>query len=509
MMMEKEIAYTKSMNPEHIKTLGQYFTNPAIAKFMCQWACENAKTMLDPAVGNSIFLKYASETKPDCSLFGYEIDGKILDYFGNPYSAHLENDDYLLNGWDNHYDAIVCNPPYNRFQSVSNRAVILDNIHAHTGFQYSSYSNLYILFLIKSIYQMSDNGRLAYIVPTEFLNSKYGVSIKQLILDRRLLRAIINFQNDSDIFFNTTTTCCVLLLDKEKKDAIRFFNLTSIEQLGSSLELLYKNSEHISVRYSKICAEEKWRGYLFHEERIAYRNICKVSHFCSVSRGIATGANNFYCFHKGRIARHNIDEKFFSKCICRSTDVKTTVFTSADFDELSRQNKTVYLLNIKEKISGGLVEYIKAGEANGINKKYLPAGRKPWYSMEQKIPAPIWVSSAYREKIKFIRNLADINTLTTFHSVYINKGFEAYTDLIFCYFLTPVAQRILRDNRKELGNGLEKFQPNDLNSAYMLDVTCLSETDLRKVLEIYHSIQSNIAESDVQTLDGIFKKYLL
>ena len=148
---------------------------------MCAWACKDAHSMLDPAVGNSVFLKFARKYNAECKLTGYEIDSKILEYFGNPTNADIINADYLLNGWEEKYDAIVCNPPYNRFQAISNRSEILNAICLHTGVKYSGYTNLYILFLLKSIHQLSDRGRLAYIVPSEFMNSKYGTAIKELL----------------------------------------------------------------------------------------------------------------------------------------------------------------------------------------------------------------------------------------------------------------------------------------------------------------------------------------
>ena len=153
-------------------------------------------------------------------------------------------------------------------------------------------------------------------------------------------------------------------------------------------------------------------------------------------------------------------------------------------------------------------KYIKHGEEEGVNKKYLPAGRTPWYSMEQKKPAPIWVSSACRDKIKFVRNIMGIKALTTFHSIYVREEYEKYTDLIFCYFLTPIAQTILRENRKKLGNGLEKFQPNDLNSALMLDVTLITPEDCERIMDIYHSLTTTITDAELDMLNGIFLKYL-
>ena len=506
--MNKEIAYTKKIASEHIKSFGQYFTMPSVASFMCQWTCENAETMLDPAVGNSIFLSSARDLYPHCSLTGYEIDTTILDYFGNPADATLFHADYLLNDWDTKYDAIVCNPPYNRFQAVANRNEIIDTIYSHTGIKYSSYTNLYILFLIKSIYQMAEHGRLAYIIPTEFLNSQYGTAIKKKLIEEHLLTAVINFKNDKELFFNATTTCCILLLDHTPKEQILFYTLDSVSELDN-LTIGSISSNCLSVDYSSIDPEEKWRTYLNQEESTQYNNLVDLAVFCKIARGIATGANDFFCMSRSKIEKLCIPPAVLTKCICKSADVKSPVFTEKDFLDLVQKDKTVYLLDIHEGEETGLEDYIAAGEANAVNKKYLLSCRTPWYSMEQKPIAPIWVSQASRDGLKFVRNLANVNSLTTFHSVYVNEPYEKDTDIIFCYFLTPIAQKIIRENRKELGNGLEKFQPGDLKTAKMLDITLLSAEDYARIESIYHNMVKNFQTSQIEELNEIFRSYLM
>ena len=507
LLRSKEISYTKSVPPQHIKSYGQYFTDHSAANFMCSWACKAAGSMLDPAVGNSIFLSCTKRVNPSCSLNGYEIDETILSFFGDPTGAGIKNEDYLLNGWDEKYDAIVCNPPYNRFQAVSNRSEILTAIYDHTGVRYSAYTNLYILFLIKSIYQMSENGRLAYIIPSEFLNSKYGIPIKRLLIEKKLLRAIINFENDSGLFYNATTTCCIILLDKEPKDCAEFYSVDSMNELEPDL-LNGGQSNSVKVGFDKLRAEDKWRSYLKQETRSAYANLVQVSQFCCVSRGIATGANDFFCFSLSKASSFGIPEHCLTKCICRSADVKSPVFCEEDFNELSRADRTVYLLDVTTDDRDEIARYIEYGEENGIHKKYLPSSRKPWYSMEQRKAAPIWVTSACRENIKFIRNAAMIRSLTTFHQVYVRPEYEKDTDIIFCYFLTPVAQSIIRENRKELGNGLEKFQPNDLNTAGMLDIRLVTEQDRERIYQIYEALRKKAEPKLIGKLNEIFSEYL-
>lgn len=307
---------------------------------MCAWASGNAKTMLDPATGNSIFLTYVKKYNPQYILTGYEIDSTILKYFGNPSSAKLINDDYLLNDWDSKYDAIICNPPYNRFQAIENRDDIIDSIYEHTGVRYNGYTNLYILFLIKSIFQLSETGRLAYIIPSEFLNSKYGTDVKKLLIEKKLLRAIINFENDNEMFQDTVVPS-------------------------------------VRVEYCQLSADDKWRSYLNHEIPVEYEHLKPISQFCSISRGIATGANDFFCFSLQKAREYDIPENYLSKCICHSADVKSPIFSDTDYEDLSNSGKTVYLLDVSSKDYDAIKSYIKMGEANGINKKYLPSCRKP------------------------------------------------------------------------------------------------------------------------------------
>lgn len=500
-----EKKYSNTISQEHIKKFGQYFTDDRIAEFMVKWACKDAKNTLDPAVGNSIFLKKIMKNYENCILEGYEIDKKIMNFFGNPTNANIYNLDYLTNDWDRKYDAIVCNPPYGKFQSIDNRKEIIEKIFSNTGIKFSSYTNLYIYFLLKSIYQLSTQGKLAYIIPTEFLNSKYGEQIKEILIEKKLINAIINFENDSELFYNATTTSCILLLDKSAKKEIKFYNLKSIDELNAI------NDEYcIKVKYENINAKEKWRCYLKHENNCSneYKNIKKISEFCCVKRGIATGDNAFFCLSKSKMEQYKIPIQSVSNCICKSADVYNPIFQKSDFETLKENDKTVFLLDINEGEENLIKDYISIGINEGVNKKYLPANRKKWYIMEKKDIAPIWVSSACREKIKFIRNLSNSKSLTTFHSIFVNKNYEKDTDLIFCYFLTPIAQNLINENRKELGNGLNKFQPNDLNSANMLDLDIITKDDRQNILNIYNDMRSEYHYNQIEKINDIIAKYV-
>jgi adenine-specific DNA-methyltransferase len=505
--MKKEEEYANIKGNEYLKKFGQFFTDEIIVQFMVNWTCKEASNVLDPAVGNNIFLRYCKKNFPLIKEYGYEIDKNILDFFENTNDFNIINEDYLLSDWLKKYDAIVCNPPYNKFQAIENRDIIIKNIFDNTGISLSSYTNLYIYFLLKSIFQLSNKGKMSYIIPTEFLNSKYGNKIKEILLKNNLLYAIINFKNNKKIFNNATTTSCIILINKTLKDSVKFFNIESADDLNN-LDI-ESDIESLSVKYSELINKDKWRSYInINETKLKFKNLKPTSEFCHISRGIATGANDYFCFSKDKIENYKIPNECLSKCICRSEDVKGNFFSNNDFENLLNDNKKVYLLNATTNNIDKISTYINYGEKIGIKEKYIPAHRKYWYSIEQKNTAPIWVSSAYRKTIKFIRNIANISNLTTFHSVFVKREFIDKTNLIFCYFLTPTAQEILKESRKEMGNGLNKFQPNDLNNSKMLDISVIEESDRNKIETIYSKLQDKITSNLISELDKIFLKYL-
>jgi adenine-specific DNA-methyltransferase len=56
---------------------------------------------------------------------------------------------------------------------------------------------------------------------------------------------------------------------------------------------------------------------------------------------------------------------------------------------------------------------------------------------------------------------------------------------LFAYLLTDTAREIFEDNSREYGNGLQKFEPNDINKGKMLDLALLPEKSKNKIVDLY------------------------
>ena len=258
--------------------------------------------------------------------------------------------------------------------------------------------------------------------------------------------------------------------------------------------------------------------YLYYQKQKSknYKNLISFNNVAKVVRGIATGANEYFTFNQEKATKYSITKSNLLPCITRSKDVKNPFFTNQHFLTLKEGNANIFLFNgTKNPNSEDILSYIEIGEKNEINKKFLTSKRNPWYSLENRPPSPIWVGVFNRSGLKFIRNEAEISNLTTFHCIYpVNSLFNNLNiDLLFAYLLTDVAQQIFDDNRREYGDGLKKFEPNDLNNALMLDLSKLEKETELEIIELYHNyrfsvINNKTDESYLNEINEILtKKY--
>jgi adenine-specific DNA-methyltransferase len=420
---------------------------------------------------------------------------------------NLNLEDYLYNDWENKYDAIICNPPYFKFHDYENKNT-LKEIQNRLGIKLSGFTNIYTLFLLKSIFQLNDGGRAAYIIPSEFLNSDYGVYVKKYLLETGVLKQLILFDFKENVFEDALTTSAILLLEKSDScNSIQICKISNLQELSE-----YPHLKFTEIKSKSLDPNKKWRSYFTESTSTGFTNLVPFRQFAKVVRGIATGANEYFMFCKSKANKLNVSSQNLVPCITRSKDVTENIFTKTHYEKLVNSDSNIFLLDATIPPHSTTIEnYIEYGIKNGIDKKYLTSKRNPWYALENRPPSPIWVGVFNRNGLKFVRNEAMIRNLTTFHCVYPIQNIFGTPDidLLFAYLLTDIAHQIFDENRREYGDGLKKFEPNDLNNAMVLDLTKLSEKGKNTILELYNRYRDTVLslstdESIISDINDIF-----
>lgn len=503
------LAIIYGMAEEKKKEYGQFFTNRIIADFMSHLLEPISKDqVLDPSLGMGSLLDGMNALSKNLHLTGCEIDPQMAERFQNQhtYSLNLLQGDYLQIPFERQFDRIICNPPYHRFQEIKNRSTLMSEFQSRYGVKMSGYSNSCVYFLIKSMQELKEKGRCCYIMPYEFLNTGYGVCVKEALLKSRMLKMILKFDHKIQVFEDAVTTACIVLLEHIPNERVSFGTIHSLAEIENGT--LADSVELLDYGYEELIPNQKWSKFFEKDLGTHQHATVSLDSLVKIRRGIATGANEYFLLSKSRLEELGIRRECCRLCIPKAKLLKSNFLSQKEMEDLIRQDKNVFLFDAKRAELECEKAYIRQGEEMGIMNRYLTSHRTPWYAIENRKPAPVLLCVFNRDNIKVVRNEAMIYSLTTFHSLYPLEETNIDMDVLFCYLLTPTAQRLLKENKREYARGLEKFEPSDLMKAKCVDIRKLSEHDVEKIHELYKKMKKKFSDEQIQKLDEIFKGYI-
>lgn len=475
--------------------MGQFFTPFVIAKDMARWIIAGRKpaNILDPALGLGIFFRAAVDNTidPPPKFIGFELDTEIAAqavklFRDNGYRDILiHQSNYLTSSWTPRYDGILCNPPYRRFRGLPDKDELTHLVQTNTGLKISRAANLYIYFLIKAVHQMAEGARAAIILPYEFLNADYGQPVKQYLLDEGVLRKILILGKAIDPFEQVITTSCILCLERTPPvHPPQMILCRTLEELAAAVDAPVEGFPATAPGFEIQPPSRKWLVSTTHHPSGVSPRLVPLSTFGRVKRGIATGDNRYFLLSESRRRDLGLEESCLLPCLSKAGQAPGYYFSSTNFDHLVRTDRPVWLFQASGQEENPAVQgYLTVGIEQGSDRRYLTRSRTPWYALEERPPAPLLATTFSRSGIRWIRNDADVRFLTAFHGFYPFP--ETDIEVLSAYLITPLAQRILAQNRREYGNGLHKFEPNDLNHGLVADITLMPASIRRIVLHLY------------------------
>lgn len=195
------------------KQLGQYFTDQRVGRLLAALAgAESAKTIIDPMVGSADLLRACLSigARPD-RLVGVELDPIALDRArtslnGVPGTELVLGDTFSTVLPSEHFDLVITNPPYIRYQSKGEvdgismpsstdvRAGLMRAIRERTGFSqderdlwlrvarsYPGTADIAVPAWILSAALVREGGVLAVVAPQAWLSRNYAHAVRELI----------------------------------------------------------------------------------------------------------------------------------------------------------------------------------------------------------------------------------------------------------------------------------------------------------------------------------------
>jgi adenine-specific DNA-methyltransferase len=453
------------------KTLGQVATPAPVAALMARWVMsKNPRTVLDPAAGLGGLLHECRRIGGSVKMVGVERDAETLSRAKStaPKGTKLILADYLMAD-SGKFAGIISNPPYVKAQRMDMPESKWRYLEELFGTPLDRLTNLYALFLLKIWEDLAPGGRAAVLIPAEFLNANFGEEIKERLLVAIRPAGLIVFDPAVNLFDDALTTSAILFL--EKKRPIGAPQLAAVAKTVADAEKfvsgLLAGKSTRSKRYldmSELHPREKWVNRLLSSgggDATSFRHV--VGDYFKCRRGIATGANDYFCLSKGELLEHGLDLDHVDACLTKATDATGLVFTKEKFSRLVKADRRCYLLNPRQN-GQELDRYLKRGKELEIPERHLPSHRPVWYLPENRAVAAIWAAVFSRESVKFILNTSGAKNLTCFHGLYANPGNENLAPLLTLFLNSSWGRASFGKVNRFYGDGLNKLEPKDVEA---------------------------------------------
>lgn len=237
----------KIQKHQNRKSNNQYFTPGfAVEKALSFIPNSKIENIIDPAVGNGIFLKIAEKKWGEVNLFGVDIDSKIIEELEkiNFQNANFFCGNALLQEtWQNGkfqniisnggFDLVVGNPPFSSwFHRIATPQILSNYKLAHRNGRLMRSQAIEIIFLEIFISLCKHNGFVIIVLPDGILSNPQYRYIRKFILEETELKHIISLPRNA--FEETSAKTSILILQKKRKDALNYqTNISHLEKSGN------------------------------------------------------------------------------------------------------------------------------------------------------------------------------------------------------------------------------------------------------------------------------------
>ncbi len=479
------------------KLRGAYYTPLPLAEMMVRLFAgnKNIRYILEPSCGDGVFLDALVKTNFNhCieEITAIEIDnleaGKSRKRMEEQQIVDVYNMDffdyYQKNKGKKYFDLILGNPPYVRYQYLEeSQRELLSQILISQGMRANKLINTWVGFVVACVNLLTENGKIAFVVPAEILQVAYAEDLRLFLADRLSKITLVTFEEL--VFPDIEQEIIVLIGEKGGNEkGIRTVELNNLKDLDNfDMESNgFQRLQHV---------HEKWTKYFTNdEENELVKQIRKDSRFQKLSEtalinvGITTGNNKYFSVNQSKVKEYQLQE-VVRPLIGRSSHANSIYFNHEDWMKNVKNDKAAYLIDFPENDFSDYPElhqqYIKMGEEKEENKGYKCSIRERWY----RIPS-IWIPDAFflrRNNFypKFVLNCCNAVSTDTMHRVKFNEGIEP--ERIVLSYYNSISFAFTELCGRSYGGGVLEILPGEVGNIMVPKLDTVPIEQIRDVLQ--------------------------
>ena len=463
------------------KLRGGYYTPADLATFLVRWIAPiKPKAVLEPSCGDGVFLDRLAHHLNDPYVTGFEIDQEeaakaskraVESGLGH---ASIQNVDFL--GWaiealenkEVHFDAILGNPPFIRYQYLPRQFQHRsEQIFAKLNCKFTKHTNAWVPFILASFALLRPGGRLAMVVPAEIIHVMHAGSLRAY-LGANAKRLIII--DPEELWFPGTLQGAVLLLAQKRDsrhdvaEGVGIYPVRGRAFVESNPEEIFNTPHSINGR----TIEGKWTRALLDpttcsllEGLVDDNAVRRFSDVAEVDVGIVTGANKFFLVEDDTVRKFELDA-WAHPMFGRSAHCPGIIYDRtqhrANAINGSPTNFVWFTDRSVEKSRTGKA-YIKNGERERLHTRYKCRIREPWYSVPSVYATEIGMLKRSHTAPRLILNKLRAFTTDTAYRIKIKAGTANQLVYVFVNPLTALSAEL---EGRHYGGGVLELIPSEI-----------------------------------------------
>tara|TARA_B110000211_G_C14048281_1_gene540025 strand:- start:596 stop:1789 length:1194 start_codon:yes stop_codon:yes gene_type:complete len=236
---------TKSISKAEKKKNGIYFTpQSSINKSLeiIKPYLNDISTVLEPSCGSCEYIKAIHDIDNTLQIIGIEYCDEIYNKIKHLSQNNIQiiNQDFLKYDTTLKFDLIIGNPPF----YVMKKNDVSSEYHEY----FNGRPNIFILFIIKSLQLLNENGILSFILPKSFTNCLYYDKTRDYIFKNFQILEIIDCSEDK--YLETQQDTILFIVRKQgeinnNKFMLKLGNYRILTYNIIKLQKLYENSKSL------------------------------------------------------------------------------------------------------------------------------------------------------------------------------------------------------------------------------------------------------------------------
>lgn len=503
------------------KLRGAYYTPKALSDAMVSlFVTDTPRNVLEPSCGDGVFI----DSIQSCGMLdkigvvtAVEIVAaeahKVRKRYQNAKNVDVITDDFLefyeRSYQKEQYELILGNPPYIRYQYLTEtQREIQSQILTSHGMKSNKLINAWVCFLVACVQMLSDNGKIAFVVPAEILQVAYAEDLRLFLTNQLSRITLITFEKL--IFPEIEQEVCILVGEKCGNDkGIRIIEMETLQDFDS---VDFSGISFLKVEHVK----EKWTKYFVNAtEAELIQTIRSDDRFVPfrehgiINVGITTGNNDYFSITKDIESQYELDSVALP-LIGRSSHAHGIYFSEDDWQLNVNTGKKAMLVSFPdtpyEEYPLKHKEYIRLGEETDQHSGYKCNIRDRWY-----IVPSVWVPDAFflrRNNIypKFVLNRCGAVSTDTMHRMKFNSGVDPENILLSYY--NSISFAFAEISGRSYGGGVLEILPGEMGNIILPKIPSMERTTRESLLRRIDAIVRQDLDIE-QALDIVDKEVLV